>query len=286
MIRALLPAIALLFLSACSGMLYYPSRRLLIDPALYSKAPEEIFFTSGDGTKLFAWRFKAEKVSKPRGPRGVFVLYHGNGDNLSSHYITMLWALQRGFDLFTFDYRGYGRSEGEPSPEGTVRDGEAALRWVQAHYSNTPIIIVGQSLGGAIALRNAIDLKGEVPFRAVVIEGSFPSYRRIGQDVLTRSWILWPFQWLAHLALSDRWAPDGEIGKIAPVPMLILHAEGDHTVPFKFGEEIFWQAGEPRELWKIPGGGHTNALIVEKGLHPDASEHAERLLEWLKKQGI
>jgi fermentation-respiration switch protein FrsA (DUF1100 family) len=271
-IRLALSLIFLLQLSACSGMLYYPTRHLHFDPAGFKLKPDEVFFKSADGTRLFAWRF----ATGPK-PKGVFVLYHGNGENLSSHYITMLWALPKGYDLFTFDYRGYGRSEGEPSPEGTVRDGEAALRWVHQAYPQTPIIIVGQSLGGAIALRNAIDLKGEIPFRAVVIEGSFPSYRRIGQDVLTRAWFFWPFQWLAHLALSDRYAPDGEIGRISPIPMLVLHAEGDQTVPFKFGEEIFWQAGEPRELWKVPGTGHTDAFL-QHGV-----TYSERLLAWLSR---
>lgn len=280
MIRALLATLALLPLSACSGLLYHPTRALHYDPAGFQLSPEEVHFASADGTKLFAWRFRAAGKTPPKGPKGVFVLYHGNGENLSSHYVTMLWALKKGFDLFTFDYRGYGRSQGEPSPEGTVRDGEAALRWVQREYPATPMIIVGQSLGGAIALRNAIDLKAEIPFKAVVIEGSFPSYRRVGAEVMSRAWLTWPFQWLAHLVLSDRYAPDGEIGRIAPVPLLVLHAEDDRTVPYMFGEEIFWQAGEPRELWKVPGRGHTDAFI-RRGLG-----YPEKLVEWLARQGI
>lgn len=266
-----------LLLTSCSGLLYYPTHHLHIDPASLKLHPEEINFQSADGVKLFGWRFRADPKRKPK---GVVVLYHGNGENLSSHYITMLWAMPHGFDLFVFDYRGYGRSEGEPSPEGTVRDGEAALRWVNGQYQGTPIIVVGQSLGGAIALRNVIDLKSEIPIRAVVIEGSFPSYRRIGRDVLTRSWITWPFQWLGLLVLGDKYAPDGEIGKISPVPLLVLHAEGDKTVPYRFGEEIFWQAGEPRELWKVPGAGHTDAFLAH------GKEYVGRLLGWLERQGI
>ena len=275
-LRSLAGACLLLPLFSCSGLLYHPTRALHFDPAGFRLSPEEVHFASADGTKLFAWRFRAEGKRKPR---GVFVLYHGNGENLSSHYVTMLWALKQGFDLFAFDYRGYGRSQGEASPEGTVRDGEAALRWVHGEYPSTPILIVGQSLGGAVALRNAIDLKSEIPFRAVVIEGSFPSYRRVGREVLSRAWLSWPFQWLALLVLSDRWAPDGEIGRIAPVPLLVLHAEDDRTVPYQFGEEIFWQAGEPRELWKVPGRGHTDAFI-RRGLG-----YPEKLIEWLEKQG-
>lgn len=261
----------LLPLSGCSGLLYYPSRHLHFDPAQFQLKPEEVHFTSADGTKLFGWLFRAGQAR----PKGVFILYHGNAENLSSHYLNMIWVLKEGYDLFAFDYRGYGRSEGSPSPEGTVRDGEAALRWLHARYPKTPLVIMGQSLGGAIALRNAVDLKAEIPFKAVVLEGAFASYRGIARDVLTRSWISWPFQWLGWLVMSDRYSADGEIGKISPVPLLVMHAEGDGVVPLKFGEKIFWQAGEPRTLWKIPGDGHTDVF------YRHGAVYQQKLLGWL-----
>jgi len=256
-----------LLLTSCSSMLYYPSRHLHFDPAKFGLKPEEVFFSSSDGTKLFAWRFR-----NPR-PKAVFILYHGNGENLSSHYITMVWAVKKSYDLFAFDYRGYGRSEGKPSPEGTVRDGEAALRWLYSQYPKTPIVILGQSLGGAIALRNAIDLKGEIPFRAVVIDSSFPSYQGVARDVLSRHWLSWPFQWLSYLVLSDRYAPDGEIQKIAPVPLLVMHSEGDRTVPYHLGEKIFAQAGEPKEFWRIPGNGHSDTFLKHNEIYAHKLEH-------------
>lgn len=270
LLRFFAPLMLLLQLSSCSGLLYYPTRQLHYDPARFGVKPEDITFLSADGTKLFGWWFRSPK------PKAVFLLYHGNGENLSSHYITMIWALKKNYDLFTFDYRGYGRSEGDPSPEGTVQDGEAALRWLYSQYPDTPIVIIGQSLGGAIALRNAIDLKKEIPFRAVVIDSSFSSYQGVANALLARGWVTWPFQWLAYLVLSDRYAPDGEIDKISPVPLLVLHDEADRTVPFYLGEKIFWQAAEPRELWKIPGDGHVDAFLRY------GDTYTNRLEEWLK----
>jgi uncharacterized protein len=264
-----------LALTSCSSLLYHPSHELHFDPVkLFGRKPEEVHFASADGTKLFGWRFRTAN------PKAVFILYHGNAQNLSSHYVTMMWAPQRDFDLFVFDYRGYGRSEGKPSPEGTAKDGEAALRWLHGQYPKVPIVIVGQSLGGAIALRNAIDLKGEIPFRAVVIEGSFPSYRGVAADVLSRSWITWPVQWLGYLVMSDAFAPDGEIQKIAPVPLLVMHSEGDRTVPIRFGERIFAQAGEPKDFWRIPGLGHTDGFLQQGGAY------ARKLEEWLRDRGV
>jgi fermentation-respiration switch protein FrsA (DUF1100 family) len=271
-VRTLLAALWLL-LSSCSSLLYYPTHQLHFPPERYGLKPEEVFFPSADGTKLFGWRFR--HVGGPAAPKGVFVFYHGNGENLSSHYLSLVWILKHGYDLFIFDYRGYGRSEGTPSPGGTAADGEAALRWAKAHYSFTPIVVYGESLGGAVALRNAIDLKDEIRYRAVVIQSSFPSYEEVARRTLAKGLLTWPFQWLAWLVLSDRYAPDGEIGRIAPVPLLVMHAEDDATVPFRCGQEIFEQAKTPKDFWTVPGGGHADAFLR----HGDVFQG--KLLTWL-----
>jgi fermentation-respiration switch protein FrsA (DUF1100 family) len=273
--RHAVTAFTLLFLSACSSLLYYPTHSLHFPPARFGLEPEEVRFRAADGTPLFGWLFRHTEGAPKEQPKGAILFYHGNGENLSSHYVSLIWALKKGYDFFIFDYRGYGRSEGFPSPAGTVADGEAALRWLRARYAKTPLVIYGQSLGGAVALRNAIDLKDELHVRAVVIDSSFASYQRVARRALAKSVLTWPLQWLPWLVLSDRFAPDGEIGKIAPVPLLVMHAESDETVPFRCGEEIFAQANPPKDFWKIPGGGHTDAFLR----HGD--EYQKKLLTWL-----
>ena len=140
-------------------------------------------------------------------------------------------------------------------------DGEAALRWMKVHYPDVPIVIYAQSLGGAIALRNAIDLRAEVPVRAVVIDSSFASYQVVGRRILSKNFLTWPLQWLPWILLSDRFAPDGQIQKISPIPLLVMHAENDQTVPFRCGEELFEQAGNPKDFWRISGEGHVDAFL-------------------------
>ncbi len=262
--------------SSCSSLLYYPTRQLHFPPEQFGLHPEEVNFRSGDGTALFGWLFRHAAPDALAKPRGVILFYHGNGENLSSHYISLLWALKQGFDFFIFDYRGYGRSEGEPSPQGTVHDGEAALRWLNIHYPQSSLIIYGQSLGGAVALRNAIDLKDEIPYRAVVIDSSFSSYQDIGRRVMAKAIFTWPLQWLSYLALSDKYAPGTEIEKIAPRPILVIHAEHDETVPFACGEQIFALAKDPKEFWKIPGGGHTDSFLH----HGDI--YQKKFLAWIE----
>lgn len=262
-------------LFSCSSLLYYPTRNLHYPPEKFGLRPEEVHFQSGDGTKLFGWFFRHLEPDPKKSPRAILVFYHGNGENLSSHYIALMWVLRHGYDFFIFDYRGYGRSEGTPSPEGTVHDGEAALRWVKARFPKEKIVIFGQSLGGAVAMRNAIDLKEEIPYSAIVVDSSFASYKEVGRRIMARGILTWPFQWLPWLVLSDRYAPDDEIEKIAPRPMLILHAEGDEIVPIAAGERIFGLARDPKEFWKIPGEGHTDSFLR----HGDI--YQKKLLAWL-----
>lgn len=267
-------ALGFFFFSSCSSLLYYPTHELHFPPQRFGLEPEEVHFASADGTKLFGWLLHHPGGGKPK---AVFLFYHGNGENLSSHYVSLMWALKQGYDYFIFDYRGYGRSEGEPGPKGTVADGEAAMRWLRARYPDTALVVYGESLGSAVALRNAIDLKDEIRYRAVVVNSGFASYQRVARRILARGILTWPFQWVPWLVFSDHYAPDGEIGKIAPVPMLVMHAEDDPTVPFRCGEEIFGQAGPPKDFWKVSGNGHADAFLR----HGD--EFQKKLLAWLDK---
>lgn len=243
----------MIFLSGCSGFLYYPSRTLYYPPEKFGIKAEEVFFQSKAGPKLFGWYFETKKK-----PKGTILFYHGNGENMSSHYISVAWLIDQGFNLFAFDYQGYGRSEGNPSPHGTVQDGEAALEWAHNHSPSMPIIVLAQSLGGAVALRNVIDLKDKYPIRLLAVDSTFASYKKVGRYVLKRAWFTWPFQWLPWIVLSDAYAPDGEIDKISPVPLLVIHGDKDQVVDYELGQEVFAQAKEPKEFWTIPEGMHTD----------------------------
>ena len=106
-----------------------------------------------------------------------------------------------GYDLFSFDYRGYGISEGQPSQEGVNQDALAAIHYV-AGQTKQKLILYGQSLGGAILLRSLDDVPAadRARIKAVVIESSFYSYHAIARDVLLGTGLLfcfsrWPTFW-------------------------------------------------------------------------------------------
>ncbi len=248
-------AILLVCLSSCSSLLYYPTRSLHFDPARLELKPEEVYFPSKNGNKLFGWYF-----SQPK-PKGLIILFHGNAENLSSHYLSVVWLLKHGYNLFVFSYQGYGRSEGSPNPRNTVEDGIAALEW--AKQKNLPVAVIAQSLGGAIAMRSLVEMPDRTFVKYFVVDSSFLSYRAMARRVMSRSLLTWPLQWLGWLVMSDTWAPQDRVSEISPIPMLVIHGENDPVVEFEMGEEIFAHSKEPKEFWKIPRGGHTDIFTIQ-----------------------
>jgi fermentation-respiration switch protein FrsA (DUF1100 family) len=259
--------VALVFnLCGCSSLFYYPSRDVFYKIEDLKAHAETVRFSGANGVSLSGLylappEIKAAELLK----RPIVVQFHGNAQNLTSHFASLYWLLGYGYDYFIFDYEGYGASEGRPSPQNTVQDGLAALDWVQKKFPGRPMVVVGQSLGGAVAMRAVIDSKNRYPIALLVIESSFDSYRAIASDVLSRSWITWLFQPLAYVFVSNAEAPGDRIGEISPIPMLIIHGKKDPIVPYRFGERIFTAAREPKEFWSYETPGHVIAYEADGG---------------------
>ncbi len=267
----------LLVFCSCSSLLYYPTKEQHSDPkkfGIQATKYNDVWFNSEDGTKLHGWFFESRLYPKSK---AVIVFFHGNAENISTHFTTLLWVLTHGYDFFIFDYRGYGISEGEPSPRGTMEDGKAALRWAHRQHPKTPLVVFGQSLGGAIALRSALEIKGELPIRLIVADSTFHSYQTIGANVLSRSWLTWLFQPLAYVLLSDQYAPKTKIKELSPVPVVVIHGDKDQTVEFELGKKVYELAASPKEFWPIPGGYHIDCFWRQD----QYCRH--KLLETLKK---
>ena len=108
-------------------LLYHPFRTIEATPANYGAPFEDVLFTASDGTRLHGW------YTPPAGDDGPVLLWaHGNAGNLS-HRAENVAAIRReiGAGVFLFDYRGYGRSQGNPGEEGLYLDGRAAYAWLR-----------------------------------------------------------------------------------------------------------------------------------------------------------
>ncbi len=182
LLMVLMALLATVRFGCANRFVYYPSREDYGTPADVGLRYEEVTFHSADGTALSGWFVPALGRAE-----GTVVQFHGNAQNMTAHFSYVSWLPQEGFNVFVFDYRGYGKSAGSPSREGVYEDCLAALGYVRSRPDVDPdrTLVLGQSLGGANAI--AVLGSGGAPrVRAVAIDSSFYSYRLMARDVIRR----------------------------------------------------------------------------------------------------
>jgi len=255
-------------LSGCTQLFFQPHSYLIDTPERHGIKYQIENFQAADGTSLNAWFLPAQDKNgnKNGGKAKATVLFlHGNAENISTHFRNVAWLPAEGFNVLALDYRGYGASEGTPSLAGMQLDIDAAMRHLLAHKDVDPdrIVIFGQSLGGALAIYYAAHSAYRANIRAVVIDSAFSDYRRIAKEKLAASFITWPFQWLPWLTIDNDYSPEASVAAISPLPLLLIHGDHDVVVPAHHSRQLFERAGEPKQLWIVPGAGHTQSLESE-----------------------
>lgn len=251
----------LMLLTSCSSLMYYPQKQQIYDPARFNLEPEEVYFNNKAGQKLHGWWFQA----KSKSPKGTWVFFHGNAENLTSHFASLSWLPDSGYNYFIFDYPGYGQSEGNPDPYHNVISGNAALEWVHQNKDTTPVIVYGQSMGGIIAMQSVVEMKNKIPVQIVIADGSFSSFQRIARKKLSQHALTWLLQPFVYILLSDRWAPD--VDKISPIPLLVIHGEKDKVIEIEHGKRIFKDAKEPKSFLSFQDGAHGDLFWVSNKAH-------------------
>jgi uncharacterized protein len=227
------------------SQVYHPTRVLEATGAELGRAFEDVRFKAGDGMELNGWFFLGDtNAARAR----LVVLYcHGNGGNISHRLDSCAALLATGVSVFVFDYRGYGRSAGRPSEEGTYRDAEAAYRWLeQRGFAGTNIVAFGESLGGGVAA----ELAARATLGGLVLQSTFTSIPDVGSELFP--WL--PVRWLGTIRYDTR----SKLPRLK-VPLLVMHSRQDELVPFHHGERNFALANEPKLFWELRGD-HNNAL--------------------------
>jgi uncharacterized protein len=253
----ILPVVLLLVFAGCTRLFFKPGNLFVNDPATQRLSPEEVYFRSPDGVRLSGWYFKRAEA------RGTILVCHGNVENISTHVKLDLWLVEAGYNLFIFDYRGYGRSEGYPDVKGVHLDAEAALETLVTrlpHPGNNRIIVFGKSLGGAIATHMVATSPYKCRVKALILDSVFSDYRMIAREKIADSIIGWPFQYPLSFLVNDDYSPVKMIKDIAPIPLLIVYGTDDKIVPGHHGRLLYDAASEPKELWVSSVPGHVNSF--------------------------
>lgn len=247
-------------------LFYYPTKTAPDVPSDFGHRFEDVTFKSEDGTKLHGWFFQPiEKVK----PKGTVVFHHGNTGSVGYHIGFVGWMARAGYQVLLYDYRGFGKSEGEITRNGLVQDARAAIIYAKSRedVDGKRIISFGHSLGGAKSLA-ALGEKMIPGVRGVICFAGFASYEDMAKKVAGK---------MGADLVTDELSARDLVEKISPIPVLIAHGTKDAVVPLAQGEILFKKAKEPKTIYRIPNGSHTRALWMNDG------EYRTKVLAWMGK---
>lgn len=226
--------------------MFFPSRHPegAWDTRALPVQPEDVTFRADDDVMLHGWLFRSRDASKP-----MIVWCHGNAGNITERAPMAAELARRGVSTFVFDWRGYGRSEGQPTEAGLFRDALAAFDFARSTTTGD-IVMYGESLGGPFAAFTATKRKT----RAVIIENTFPSLSAMGNTMYRPL----PLGWFAPFSLTTtKWLNQ------AGVPVLVMHGKRDAVIPFALGEQLYDELRVPKEMAVSETSGHCEFATTE-----------------------
>lgn len=248
----------ILLLCGCSNMLFVPTKSFPLTPDGADLFYEDQLITTEDGLTLHGWKIHADDKHA-----GNILFFHGNGDNVSTQLPNTFWLAKEGYDLYVYDYRGYGLSQGEPDLDGTISDMELMIAHsVQQLPEDEKLIVLGHSLGGSMAIYAVAHSAYRDRIEALITLEAFSDYHHVTQDMLSNSGILWLFQWPLSFTVSNAYSPLDSIALVSPVPVCIIHSENDEMIEMYHAERLFDAANEPK-TFKLIDSNHSNVLVTK-----------------------
>ena len=214
-------------------------------PAAQGLPYDDVEIATSDGQKLHAWWVPAERA------RGTVLLLHGNAGNISHRIDYAVMFMRLGYSTLLVDYRGYGRSTGTPTEQGTYIDADAAWNWLAKNrqVQGRDIVLFGESLGGGVASW----LAARHQVRALILASTFTSAVNLGSE-------LYPFL-PVRLVSRNRYETLQRLRDVR-APVLVIHSPQDDIIPFAHGQRLFDAAGEPKAMLTIAGGHNEGFVFV------------------------
>ncbi len=249
-----------------SRFIFVPSAKITDTPAKFGKSYQEVWLPTQPSGRLYGWWVPV------KGTKTLLYL-HGSGANIGFDAKHVNQFNDMGLSVFSFDYRGYGKSEGAfPTEAAVYVDAQRAWNYLtQARKIPPPqILIYGHSLGGAIA----IELASHHPEAAgLIVQSSFTS----GVDMARNDF--WTAIFPADLLLKQRFESIHKVPNIK-MPVLFMHGEADRRIPFSMSKRLFAASGSPqKQLHIFPGADHDNVAEVAGAAYPKTIKDFIRLIE-------
>jgi len=260
-LAVLLPAALATGLAGCmppswgAGGLLHPGKR---SPTRKPTRAHESVELQGEGVKLAAWKYPAEGER-----RGTVIYLHGAADNRGSSLSVADHFVPPGFDVIAYDSRAHGDSEGKYCTYGFYEKRD--LIKMLDGLPPGPVVLLGSSLGAAVALQTAAI---EKRITAVISIATFSDLRTVGTERA-------PFVASAAnirdaFAIAEKRA-SFSVDEVSPMaaapaitaPVLLFHGKDDDEAPPAHSQRVFDALVAKKELILVPDAGHN--------LHLDAA---------------
>lgn len=236
--------ISFIFFLLQEKMIFWPTQ-LADDYQFNFDAPfEEITLEYRNNVKINCLHFKVKD------PKGCILYHHGNADDLrrwgKKHYL----FTKQGYDVFFYDYRGFGKSKGRRSEFGLFRDARRIHNYLKIHYPEDRIVQYGISLGSGIAAKLASKIKAPL----LILETPYLSMLSMAKRKA-------PFLW-NRLVLRFHIRTDHFVKKIAGC-IYIFHGTRDELIPYVHGKSLSLISNHARMI-TINGAKHNNLEEFDK----------------------
>ena len=224
-------------------LIYFPEKDFFSTPDQFGMEYQDVWITTHDNIKLHAWWIGSPTI------KDTVLFFHGNAGNIS-HRLDRIHALgQIPIRFLLVDYRGYGQSEGSPNENGLYQDAISSYDYlIQNLISPNNIIVFGESLGGAVAVKLATEKK----VARLLIESTFSSMK----DVAALHYPFLPNSMLPNLY------PTKEIIDEINTPLLIVHGSEDDLIPINHAKKLFETAKDPKKFYEVTGAGHNDVYSI------------------------
>ena len=185
-------------------------------------------------------------LSLPNPSASFTILHcHGNAEDVGELHDFLDQYRRQGFQVYAFDYRGYGISDGTPGTSKACVDGEAALNFLvtEKKIPLNRIIIHGRSVGSGIATHLAAKFK----VAGLILESPFITAFRVRTVI--------------PIAPFDKFRNDRRLKEIT-CPLLVIHGINDEVIPAWHGQKLFESAHEPKLAYWVPDASHNDVPLV------------------------
>lgn len=233
---------SLLFIYAffCLYVFFTADAKIFLpQPSTYQDTKDIIKLTTPDKIQLSA-------VYRLNPAANYTILYtHGNAEDLGDIEPVLQKLQSLDFNVFAYDYRGYGTSQGTPSERNAYRDIDTVYNYLtqKLHVPSQRIIAYGRSVGSG----SVVDLASRKPLAGLVLESAFTTAFRV----------IVPFPILPF----DKFPNFNKIKKVN-CPVMVMHGKADDTIPFSHGQQLFGAVKSAKlSLW-VDEAGHNNFMWV------------------------